>query len=70
MQALEFIINAKEITIINVYGPNNDNTIFYQILTECMQENEEKAFIIGGDFNTVINEILVKRNGRTYMYSH
>ena len=62
MQALELTINNKEITIINVYGSNNDNTNFYQILTEYMQENEEKTFIIGGDFNTVINEKLDKRN--------
>ena len=48
------IINDHEIKIINLYGPNNDNIIFYQILTECMQENGEKTFIIGGDFNTLL----------------
>ena len=68
MQALELTINDKEITIINVYGPNNDNTNFYQILTEYMKENEEKTFIIGGDFNTVINEKIDKRNGRAYSH--
>ena len=68
MQALELTINDKEITIINVYGPNNDNTNFYQILTEYIKENEEKTFIIGGDSNTVINEKIDKRNGRAYSH--
>ena len=68
MQALELTINDKELTIINVYGPNNDNTNFYQMLTEYMHENGEKTFIIGGDFNTVINEKLDERNGRAYSH--
>ena len=28
MQALELIINDKEISLINVYGPNNDDGNF------------------------------------------
>ena len=49
MQALDLVINDKEITIINTYGPNNDNAHFYQTLSEYLQENGEKAFIIGGE---------------------
>ena len=64
MQALDLVINDKEITIINIYGPNNDNAHFYQTLNEYLQENGEKTFIIGGDFNTVLNETSDKRNGR------
>ena len=64
MQALDLVINDKEITIINIYGPNNDNAHFYQTLNEYLQENGEKTFIIGGDFNIVLNETLDKRNGR------
>ena len=29
MQALELILNDKEINLINVYGPNNDDGIFF-----------------------------------------
>ena len=65
LQALDLIVNNKELTIINIYGPNNDNSAFYKQLEEYMQENEEKTFIIGGDFNTVLNEAIDKRNGRT-----
>ena len=28
MQALELIINDKEINFINIYGPNNNDCIF------------------------------------------
>lgn len=64
MQTLDIIINNKEITLINIYGPNSDNIIFYKTLEKYLRENEEKTFIIGGDFNTVLNETLDKRNGR------
>lgn len=64
MQTLDIIIKNKEITLINIYGPNSDNIIFYKTLEKYLRENEEKTFIIGGDFNTVLNETLDKRNGR------
>ena len=68
MQALELIINDKEIYFINIYGPNNDDCNFFEQLEKHLKENDEKTFIIGGDFNTVLNENLDKRNGR--IYSH
>ena len=68
MQALELIINDKEIYFINIYGPNNDDCNFFEQLEKYLKENDEKTFIIGGDFNTVSNENLDKRNGR--IYSH
>ena len=68
MQALELIINDKEIYFINIYGPNNDDCNFFEQLEKYLKENDEKTFIIGGDFNTVLNENLDKRNGR--IYSH
>ena len=64
LQALDILINDKEITIVNIYGPNNDDTALFNKLEEYMKENQEKTFIIGGDFNTVLNENLDKRNGR------
>ena len=68
MQALELIINDKEIYFINIYGPNNDDCNFFEQLEKYLKENDEKTFIISGDFNTVLNENLDKRNGR--IYSH
>ena len=68
IQALELVINEKELTIINLYGPNNDNDNLFKTLIEYMQENNEKTFIIGGDFNTVLNESLDKKNGRAHSH--
>ena len=66
MQALALMINDKEIYFINIYGPNNDDCIFFEQLEKYLQENNEKTFIIVGDFNTVLNENHGKRNGRIY----
>ena len=64
MQDLEVIINEKEITLINLYGPNNDDQTFFEQLEKFINDHNEKTFIVGGDFNTVINESIDKRNGR------
>ena len=64
MQALEIIINEKEITLINLYSPNNDDQTFFDQLEKFINDHNEKTFIVGGDFNTVINKSIDKRNGR------
>ena len=50
MQILEIIINDKEINLINIYGPNKDDVNFFEPLEKYLKENDEKTFIIGGDF--------------------
>lgn len=64
IQSLEVTINGKEIVILNVYGPNLDDTAFFETLEKYISENEEKTFIVGGDFNTVLNIEIDKKNGR------
>ena len=63
MQALEVIINEKEITLINLYGPNNDDQTFFDQLEKFINDHN-KNLHSWGDFNTVINENIDKRNGR------
>ena len=67
IQVLDILINEKECTIVNLYGPNNDGIRIFEEkkLEEYIKENEEKTFIIGEDFNTVLDENLDKRNDRT-----
>ena len=43
-------------------------TAIFEQLEKYLKQNDENTFIIGGDFNTVLNENLDKRNGR--IYSH
>ena len=62
--ALDIVLNEKEIKLINIYGPNNDDTAFFFLKLEsfCV-ENEDKNFIIGGDFNLVIDPEVDKSGG-------
>ena len=64
MQALEIIINGKELTIINIYGPNNDDVSLFNKLKDYINENEDKNFLLGGDFNTVLDTNIDKHNGK------
>ena len=45
LQALDIIINEKEITIINIYGPNTDNILFFKTLEDYILNNDDKSFI-------------------------
>ena len=45
----------KDVTLINIYGPNRDNPEFYHNLSEKMSNYENTLFILAGDFNLVLN---------------
>ena len=47
-----------------MYGPNTDSVNYFEILEKYLKENEDNTFIIGGDFNTIIDTELDKKNGR------
>ena len=64
MQALEINIDNKNVTILNIYGPNEDNIFLFDKLSHFLSINDDKSFIIGGDFNTVLNYKVDKKNGR------
>ena len=64
LQSLEHKIHEKPITIINIYGPNKDELNIFEILEAYIRSNEDKTFIIGGDFNTVLDIHLDKKNRR------
>ena len=48
-------INDMLLTVVNVYGPNNDNNDFFDSLHSLLAQNGEEPLIIGGDFNTVLD---------------
>jgi len=60
---LNIQINNKQLILLNVYGPNNDNIKLFNILETFVSENVEQNIIIGGDFNTVLNPLVDKKNG-------
>ena len=64
LQALEIKIQEKFVTILNIYGPNKDEIDIFEILELYISTHEDKNFIIGGDFNTVLDIHLDKKNGK------
>ena len=64
LQAMEINIENKNVTILNIYGPNEDNVILFDKLSSYLSLNNHQSFIIGGDFNTVLDYKIDKKNGR------
>ena len=62
IQALKLNIDDHDVVLINVHGPNNDAS-FFETLYDFLGENDEEEYIIGGDFNTVLNSNLDKFGG-------
>lgn len=63
LQSLSITINDTDLLLINIYAPNNDDPAFFDTLNEILCNNDDKTFIIGGDFNTVLDTDLDKKNG-------
>lgn len=51
---LDCLINNKNITLVNLYGPNKDSPQFYNLIKDKIQEMNNPC-IIAGDFNLVLN---------------
>ena len=62
-------INKEHVILVNIYGPNNDNCIFYDNLFSDLEDFVEHPLVIGGDFNLCLSE-LDKQGGRSYFFSH
>ena len=55
---------GKEIfTLVNIYGPNNDDPLFFNTFFSKLLHHSNTNIIIGGDFNIVLNNVLDKLNG-------
>ena len=52
----------KEFLIVSLYGLNRDNTEFYVELEERISEVGFENFIIGGDWNLVLDFTLITIN--------
>lgn len=52
---LDMKIQNKKITLVNWYGPNEDNVQFYDNLTKNVAEFENENVIMYGDWNLVLN---------------
>ena len=63
LQSLKLNINDKDFLFLNVYGPNNENTDFLSFIEQFIIANDNESLIVGGDFNTIIDTKLDKKNG-------
>uniref|UniRef100_A0A3B4D1Q7 exodeoxyribonuclease III n=1 Tax=Pygocentrus nattereri TaxID=42514 RepID=A0A3B4D1Q7_PYGNA len=48
-------IGKDTLTLVNIYGPNSESPAFFHSLVSETSKFSDSAFIIGGDFNTVLN---------------
>ena len=65
IQLLKIHISDMDIVLINIYGPNKNDANFYSILEDLIKQYDSETLIIGGDYNTIIDNNKDKQNGRT-----
>ena len=64
IQLLKIHISDMDIVLINIYGPNKNDANFYSILEDLIKQYDSETLIIGGDYNTIIDNKKDKKNGR------
>ena len=61
---LELTIEAVKYCVVNIYSPNNDNHGFIEnVFLETLGRSREDHLIMGGDWNTVLENNLDKLGG-------
>ena len=52
---LRFQIDNEEYMAVNLYAPNADNPTFYERIFKAMMMKEAQHYLVGGDFNLVLD---------------
>ena len=63
LMVMKIEIQGINVNIINIYGPNRDDVECFYKMQQFIEENSTENFLIGGDFNVVLEPILDKENG-------
>ena len=58
IHALKLNIDDHDVVLTIAFGPNNDHASLFETLFDFLGENDKEEYIIGGDFNTVLNSNL------------
>ena len=61
---LDVLLGNQKVTLINVYGPNVDDSSFFSYVLEQLAHFDCESIIWGGDFNCVLDLNLDKKGGR------
>ena len=67
---LDVTINDDIMTIINIYGPNVDDPIFFDSINMIMRDFTCETIVIGGDFNCLQDVTIDKKGGRTQTHEN
>ena len=67
--SLTISVNNNTITLLNIHGPNKDDSAPFNILKTFLSDNCSHPVIIGGDFDTVLNPTEDKRNGNLHTHN-
>ena len=59
---LDMTIEDKEVTLVNIYGSNNDNPLFYENLKSKIEEFHNEQVIIYGHWNMIFDAKMDKNN--------
>ena len=52
---LDMVIEDKEVTLVNIYGPNNDNPQFYEQMKQKIEEFQNDHVLICVDWNMIMD---------------
>lgn len=55
---LDCSISGHKFTIANIYGPNEDEPLFFELVRTKLEQFENNSIILGGDYNVVQDFIL------------
>lgn len=67
---LDIILNNQKLTLVNVYGPNIDDPIFFENVHSELDNFECESIIWGGDFNCVQDVMWDKKGGRVSTHTN
>lgn len=62
------MIGSKEICLINLYGPNKDDHLFFEIISQNLHGLTSDHIIMVGDYNTVLNTSLDRKGNQSSNY--
>ena len=62
MIVLDFQLSDISVKLINIYGPNADDTSFYNFIAGLLNQNEEEYVLWCGDFNMIFNPTFDSHN--------
>ena len=62
---LDITVCNQRLTLINIYGPNNDDPVFFQPIANLIDITNNDKYILCGDYNCILDPIL-----DSYNYKH